>query len=90
VYKTQNNMKKLLSYLMIAIMFASCATPSGMSAYQAKNMRKFSAKKNYRTAKGPRYVRPGRRGEIWHPAVTKETRREMIRRIKAQRYTVSN
>ena len=83
-------MKKLLSYLMIATMFASCAVPEGMSAYQARNVAKFSKKKHYRTSAGPRYVRPRKRGEVMHPAVTKATRREMIRRIKAQRYTVSN
>ena len=83
-------MKKLLSYLMIAMLFASCAVPEGMSSYQAHNARKFSHKKHYRTSAGPRYVRPRKRGEVMHPAVTKETRKEMIRRIKIQRYTVSN
>ena len=83
-------MKKLLTYLLIATMFASCATPSGMSAYQSKNISKFLKKKRYRTMAGPRYVRPKKRGSVMHPAVTKETRREMIRRINAQRYTVSN
>lgn len=83
-------MKKLLFYLLIAIAVTSCSVPSGMSAYQAKNMRKFSAKKNYRTANGPRYVRPGRRGEIWHPAVTKQTRKIKKQEIRRQRTQVSS
>ncbi|NBT86368.1 MAG: hypothetical protein EBT45_07765 [Alphaproteobacteria bacterium] len=83
-------MKKLLSYLLIATMFASCAVPEGMSAYQAHNVAKFNRKKHYRTSAGPRYVRPKKRGNIMHPAVKRETRKEQIRRIKAHRYTVSN
>ncbi len=75
---------------MIAMLFASCAVPSGMSAYQAKNMRKFSVKKNYRTAKGPKHIRPGRRGELWHPAVTKETRKIKKQEIRRQRMTSYN
>ena len=83
-------MKKLLFYVLIATMFASCASPQGMSSYQAKNISKFLKKKRYRTMAGPRYIRAKKRGSVMHPAVSKETRKEQIRRIRAQRYTVSN
>jgi hypothetical protein len=49
---------------------------------------KFSKKKNYRPNKGkngPKYVRPGKRGELYHPAVTKETRKIKKSEIRRQR-----
>jgi hypothetical protein len=75
-------------------MASSCVTPySGLSVYQTKNVNKFSKKKNYRPNKGqsgPRYVRPGRRGELNHPAVTKQTRKIKKSEIRRQRMTSSN
>jgi hypothetical protein len=83
-------MKKLLLLFMVIMTVSSCVTPqSGLTAYQTKNLHKFSNKKNYRTINGPRYVRPRKRGEVMHPAVKKETRKELIRMIKRQRATVS-
>lgn len=75
----------LLSFLVVT----SCFTPqSGLTTYQTKNVTKFSKKKNYRPNKGkngPKYVSPNKRGEINHPAVTKETRKNRKSEIRRQR-----
>ena len=87
-------MKKLLFHLMLIVATSSCVVPqSGLTVYQQKNINKFSKKKNYRPNKGkngPRYVRAGRRGEINHPAVTKQTRKIRKSEIRRQRMTSSN
>lgn len=76
---------------MVVMMASSCVTPqSGLTVYQQKNVNKFLKKKRYRTSSGPRYVRPYKRGNVMHPAVTKESRREMKRRIISQKYTTGN
>lgn len=87
-------MKKLLLYFVAIMLISSCVTPqSGLTVYQQKNINKFSKKKNYRPNKGqsgPRYIRPGKRGEINHPAVTKQTRKIRKSEIRRQRITSSN
>jgi len=84
-------MKKLLLILLIAITATSCSTSyySG-SAYQAKSIHHFCKKKHIRPAAGPRYIRPGRRGDINHPAVSKQTRKTLKRYIRSSRTQASN
>jgi hypothetical protein len=84
-------MKKLLLILVIAVSITSCTTSyySG-SAYQAKSINRFSKKKHIRPTEGPRYIRPGRRGDINHPAVSKQTRKTLKRFVRRSRTQVSN
>jgi hypothetical protein len=83
------NIKCFCLLLLGFLLITSCFTPqSGLSTYQSKNVVKFSKKKNYRPNKGkngPKYVRPGKRGELYHPAVTKETRKIKKSEIRRQR-----
>jgi len=82
--------KNLFLFLMIFFVPSCVGTQSGLTTYQVKNVNKFSQKKNYRPNKGkngPRYVAPRKRGEINHPAVTKETRKIKKSEIRRQRST---
>lgn len=84
-------MKKILLIILAVFMVSSCVVPqSGMTKYQSKNINKFSRKKGYRTFDGPRYVRPRKRGGVMDITVKKETKKELIRRIKYQRITSNN
>lgn len=85
-------MKKLLLLLMVVMLASSCSPiylPNG-SAYQEKNIRRFSRNHHIRPQAGPRYVRPRKRGDVMHKSVSKATRRNLIKNIRASRYTVSN
>lgn len=80
--------KNLLLFLMLFLVPACVVPQSGLTIYQVKNVNKFSKKKNYRPNKGkngPRYVPPRKRGELNHPAVTKETRKIKKSEILRQR-----
>lgn len=85
------NIKCFCLLLLGFLVVTSCFTPqSGLTVYQTKNITKFSKKKNYRPNKGssgPKYVRPGKRGDLYHPAVTKETRKIQKSEIRRQRST---
>ena len=84
-------MKKILLIILVILMVSSCVTPqTGLTAYQSKNIHKFSRKKGYRTSSGPKYVRPRKRGHVMDKTVTKQTRKEIIHRIKYQRMTSTN
>ena len=82
-------MKKLLLILIIAITVTSCST-SYYSGYQDKNVHHFCKKKHIRPTKGPRYIRPGKRGDINHPSVSKQTRKTLKRYVRRSRTQVSN
>jgi hypothetical protein len=82
-------MKKLLLILVIAIAGTSCS-PSYYSSYQDKNVRHFCKRKHIRPSEGPRYIRPGRRGDINHPSVLKQTRKSLKRYVRRSRTQVSN
>lgn len=82
-------MKKLLLILVIAITATSCST-SYYSGYQDKNVRHFCKKKHIRPTEGPRYIRPGKRGDINHPSVSRQTRKTLKRYIRRSRTQVSN
>ena len=71
-------------------MISSCSVQDNLTSYQSRNLHKFSVKKRYRTSAGPKYIRPRKRGDVMHPAVTKQTRKDLIHRIKYQRLTATN
>ena len=77
---------------MVAMLASSCSTVYVMSgsAYQEKNIRRFSRNHHVRPQAGPRYVRPRKRGDVMNKSVKKSTRRNLIKNIRASRYTISN
>ena len=82
-------MKKLLLILLVAITATSCST-SYYSGYQDKNIAHFCKKKHIRPTAGPRYIRPGKRGDINHLSVSKQTRKTLKQQIRRSRSQVSN
>lgn len=75
--------------MLIGIMFTSCSYDYNKTIYQNKNLRKFESKKRTKFH-GHKYIRPGKRGYIRDNTNTKETRRTIIRRINADRWTVDS
>ena len=82
-------MKKLLFVALVALI-SSCSIQDNLTSYQSHNVRKFCRTKHIRPQAGPRYIRPRKRGDITHPAVTKQTRKALFRYVRKQRTTVSN
>ena len=85
-------MKKLIFYLAIITLFASCTINENMSIRQLHSIKHFHNKRRLYTFNKKttfRYVPCRRRGELNNRMVTKKTRRTLIRKIQNQRLTVN-
>ena len=80
-------MRKLLFYFTLLLFFGSCMVPYDTSKNQLIVIRKFSLKKNIRPHRGPKYVKPYRRGVIMDKSVRKPTRKDIKQNIKRERHT---
>lgn len=74
IHLIKNNMKKLL-FVLVSVLVTGCADVTQTlykSKYQRQTLSKFGKSKNYSSG-GFRYVPSRKRGDLRHPAVTRDT-----------------